>query len=388
MLKKVRVDQKGDTDYLPGQFVDRFEFAKANDAVRDRRRRGRAVRGHHPRHHQGVAEHRLVPVGGLLPGDHQGAHRRRPRRKDRPPERAQGERDHRQADPRRHRPQALPADRDRALRAAARARSTTSGCSTRTRSPPSSGSPAARASTAATGRSSTPTSPRSRRSAPAPPTPASPRSSPSSRSPRPTSPRSSAPQAARAAREWTIERSARAGIHVEVARPPELERLCAALLPRCATATAAPRCVVRQMNARATTRRSLLAAAAGAAAGGLVRPRGALASLMPAPAPRVARSRSSARSARSAVGVSLPWRRRPDRASAGSGSPDARVELRFRVPEGARARGRPRARTGTRPKAVRPAAKRSATRCGPAARASCSCGPPAGSTACACTSST
>jgi DNA-directed RNA polymerase subunit beta' len=33
MLKKVRVDQKGDTDYLPGQFVDRFEFARANDAV-------------------------------------------------------------------------------------------------------------------------------------------------------------------------------------------------------------------------------------------------------------------------------------------------------------------------------------------------------------------
>src|SRR5271165_5697993 len=33
MLKKVRVDQKGDTDYLPGQFVDRFEFAKENDAV-------------------------------------------------------------------------------------------------------------------------------------------------------------------------------------------------------------------------------------------------------------------------------------------------------------------------------------------------------------------
>ena len=29
MLKKVRVDQKGDTEYLPGQFVDRFEFARA-----------------------------------------------------------------------------------------------------------------------------------------------------------------------------------------------------------------------------------------------------------------------------------------------------------------------------------------------------------------------
>jgi DNA-directed RNA polymerase subunit beta' len=35
MLKKVRVDQKGDTDYLPGQFVDRFEFAKANNAINE-----------------------------------------------------------------------------------------------------------------------------------------------------------------------------------------------------------------------------------------------------------------------------------------------------------------------------------------------------------------
>jgi DNA-directed RNA polymerase subunit beta' len=33
MLKKVRVDQKGDTDYLPGQFVDRFEFARVNDEI-------------------------------------------------------------------------------------------------------------------------------------------------------------------------------------------------------------------------------------------------------------------------------------------------------------------------------------------------------------------
>ena len=33
MLKKVRVDQKGDTDYLPGQYVDRFEFAKAAEQV-------------------------------------------------------------------------------------------------------------------------------------------------------------------------------------------------------------------------------------------------------------------------------------------------------------------------------------------------------------------
>ncbi len=34
MLKKVRVDQKGDTDLLPGQFVDRFDYARINEKVR------------------------------------------------------------------------------------------------------------------------------------------------------------------------------------------------------------------------------------------------------------------------------------------------------------------------------------------------------------------
>ncbi|MBV9836915.1 MAG: DNA-directed RNA polymerase subunit beta', partial [Solirubrobacterales bacterium] len=35
MMKKVRVDQKGDTDLLPGQFVDRQEYARVNKAVID-----------------------------------------------------------------------------------------------------------------------------------------------------------------------------------------------------------------------------------------------------------------------------------------------------------------------------------------------------------------
>jgi DNA-directed RNA polymerase subunit beta' len=34
MLKKVRVDQKGDTGYLPGQFVDRYDFARENARVK------------------------------------------------------------------------------------------------------------------------------------------------------------------------------------------------------------------------------------------------------------------------------------------------------------------------------------------------------------------
>jgi DNA-directed RNA polymerase subunit beta' len=35
MMKKVRVDQKGDTDLLPGQFVDRLEYARMNQTVID-----------------------------------------------------------------------------------------------------------------------------------------------------------------------------------------------------------------------------------------------------------------------------------------------------------------------------------------------------------------
>ena len=34
MLKKVRIEQKGDTDLLPGQFVDRHELRRINDAVK------------------------------------------------------------------------------------------------------------------------------------------------------------------------------------------------------------------------------------------------------------------------------------------------------------------------------------------------------------------
>jgi len=37
MMKKVRVDQKGDTTYLPGQFVDRHEIAKTNAGIQDQK---------------------------------------------------------------------------------------------------------------------------------------------------------------------------------------------------------------------------------------------------------------------------------------------------------------------------------------------------------------
>ena len=74
-----------------------------------RRRRG-AARGPAAAagHHEGVAGHGFVPVGRLVPGDHEGAHRRRHRGQDRPLGRPQGERHHRQADPGGHGSVALP----------------------------------------------------------------------------------------------------------------------------------------------------------------------------------------------------------------------------------------------------------------------------------------
>ena len=103
-----------------------------------RRRHAGQRRGGHPRDHQGLAGDRVLPLRRLLPGDDQGAHRRCPRGQTRPPRRPEGERDHRQADPGRDRPQALPHGRDRAGGGDRAARATTT-CSTKTSWPPSSG---------------------------------------------------------------------------------------------------------------------------------------------------------------------------------------------------------------------------------------------------------
>ncbi len=77
---------------------------------RPRGRRGQAAvhgQARAPRHHQGVAVHRQLHLGGVLPGDHARAHRGRHQRQGRRPPRPQGERDRGTAHPRRHRPRPL-----------------------------------------------------------------------------------------------------------------------------------------------------------------------------------------------------------------------------------------------------------------------------------------
>ena len=119
MLKRVRIDAKGSTTLLPGALEDRHKLKVPQQAGQGRRRHAGQGRGGDPRDHQGLAGHRVVPLGRLLPGDDQGAHRRRPRGQARQARRPEGERDHRQADPGRHRPAPLPHARDRAGRAGA-----------------------------------------------------------------------------------------------------------------------------------------------------------------------------------------------------------------------------------------------------------------------------
>ncbi len=108
MLRRVTIIDSGATEFLPGSLTER-------GGVRDReppgRRRGWRARGRSSGadgYHQGVAGHRFVAVGGVVPGDHSRAHRCGDQLPQRQAAGSEGERDHRQADPGRHRHQPVP----------------------------------------------------------------------------------------------------------------------------------------------------------------------------------------------------------------------------------------------------------------------------------------
>ena len=102
MMRWVKVEEVGDTEFLIDEQVDRFRFQAENERVlankADTGHRSPVAAGHH----QGVALDRLVHLGGVLPGDHPGTDRGRDQRRRRPPARAQGERHHGSPDPGRY----------------------------------------------------------------------------------------------------------------------------------------------------------------------------------------------------------------------------------------------------------------------------------------------
>ena len=114
MMRKVKIEDPGDTDLLVGTTVDSFEFEDANAAIQARIDAGGGGFAPGPvlygaaGYHQGLAGYGFLPVRRLLPGDHQGSHRRRHQGQGGPSHWPEGECHHRQADPRRCRPHCLP----------------------------------------------------------------------------------------------------------------------------------------------------------------------------------------------------------------------------------------------------------------------------------------
>ena len=113
MMRWVKVEDIGDTEFLPEEVVDKFKFRAENDRVIEAGGRPAQGKADAARHHQGVALDRFVHLGGVLPGDHARAHRSRHQRQGGLPARPEGERHHGPPGPGRHRHGVLPPGEDR-----------------------------------------------------------------------------------------------------------------------------------------------------------------------------------------------------------------------------------------------------------------------------------
>ena len=108
MLRWVKIEEIGDTNFLLEQQTDRFRFNEENQRVLMNGGRPAIGRSLAARHHQGVALHGQLHLGGQLPGDHARAHRGQHQRLSRHAARTQGERHRRPPHPRRYRHGVLP----------------------------------------------------------------------------------------------------------------------------------------------------------------------------------------------------------------------------------------------------------------------------------------
>ena len=80
MMRWVKIEDIGDTEFLPEEVVDKFKFRAENQRVIEAEGRPAQGTGGAARHHQGVAVDRFVHFGGVVPGDHARAHRSRHQR--------------------------------------------------------------------------------------------------------------------------------------------------------------------------------------------------------------------------------------------------------------------------------------------------------------------
>ena len=108
MMRWVKVEDIGDSEFLPEEVVDKFKFREENARVIGSRRPTGHGQDGAAGHHQGIALHRFVHLRGELPGDHACADRSRDQRQGRPPAGPQGERHHGPPDPGGYRHGVLP----------------------------------------------------------------------------------------------------------------------------------------------------------------------------------------------------------------------------------------------------------------------------------------
>lgn len=75
MLRKVQVEDSGDTDLLPGELIDIFKFEQTNDSVVAVGGVPATRKAQAARYHQSIACNRLIPLRCKLPGDDPRAYR-------------------------------------------------------------------------------------------------------------------------------------------------------------------------------------------------------------------------------------------------------------------------------------------------------------------------
>ena len=69
MLKKIRIEENGDTEFLPGTLVDVLEFEEVNEKLeKEGKDTGRRKTGY-AWYYQSISGNRFLPVSSILPGN-------------------------------------------------------------------------------------------------------------------------------------------------------------------------------------------------------------------------------------------------------------------------------------------------------------------------------
>ena len=98
MLRKVRIEDPGDTEFLPGSQVSKMVFEEENERVLKKDGKPALGQACSSRHHQGGIDDRQLYFRSLVPGNHSSVDRGGDQRTGRQSSRLEGERDCRTLD--------------------------------------------------------------------------------------------------------------------------------------------------------------------------------------------------------------------------------------------------------------------------------------------------